>query len=151
MRHELRVSMHVPRPREQVFAFFSDASNLARITPPELGFEILSPEPLEMQSGTYIEYRLKVWGVPIYWRTLIRLWRPPHEFVDDQLAGPYAEWSHHHVFEESADGGTHIHDRVRYRLPLEPFGDAAYPLVKRELARIFAFRQSVVARIYAHA
>ena len=143
MDHELHTTLELPLPRDDVFAFFAAAANLQRITPPELRFEILTPLPLEMRRGTLLEYRLGLFGFPFGWRTRIAAWDPPHGFIDVQLEGPYSAWEHTHVFAVT-ETGTLIDDRVRYRLPLSPLGDAAHPLVRRQLARIFSYRQGAV-------
>ena len=141
--HELNTTLQLPLPIDEVFAFFAEAGNLQRITPPELHFEILMPLPLEMRRGTLLEYRLGLFGVPFGWRTRIAAWDPPHGFIDVQIEGPYAVWEHTHVFAPTATG-TLIDDHVRYRLPLSPLGDLACPLVRRQLARIFSYRQEAV-------
>jgi ligand-binding SRPBCC domain-containing protein len=143
MDHYLHTTLEVPLPVEDVFPFFAEAGNLQRITPPELGFEILTPQPVEMRRGTLLEYRLSLFGVPFHWRTEIAAWDPPHGFIDVQLSGPYAVWEHTHAF-AATETGTLIDDQVRYRLPLSPLGDVAYPLVRRQLGRIFAYRQRAV-------
>ncbi|RPI32004.1 MAG: CDP-paratose 2-epimerase [Actinomycetota bacterium] len=144
MDHLLHTTLELPLPVEDVFPFFAEAGNLQRITPPELGFEILTPQPVEMRRGTLLEYRLSLFGVPFSWRTEIAAWDPPHGFIDMQLSGPYAAWEHTHTF-APIESGTLIDDQVRYRLPLSPLGDVAYPLVRRQLARIFAYRRQAVA------
>lgn len=145
--HRLAVSLRIPLPIDRVFPFFSKAENLARITPPELGFQIKTPLPIDMREGVLIDYTIRLHGLPMRWRSLISKWNPPFEFVDEQLKGPYALWHHTHRFRPDGDDATQMDDEVLYRLPFSPLGDVALPIVKRQLARIFAYRSDVVQRL----
>lgn len=149
--HFIRTTLLIPRPRDEVFAFFGQAENLGRITPAELDFRIRTPLPIEMRPGTLIDYTIKLHGIPMPWRTLISEWEPPHHFVDEQLRGPYAVWVHRHSFTDTTEGGTLITDEVRYRLPLSPLGDLALPIVRHQLRKIFNHRQEIVHRLLAPA
>lgn len=139
----------IPRPRDEVFAFFADAGSLEAITPPWLHFRILTSLPLEMRTGALIEYRLRLHGLPIWWRTRIEAYEPPHGFVDLQLRGPYKLWHHTHEFESLA-GGTRMKDTVRYELPFGPLGTLAHRLtVHRLLRRIFDYRHETIEQRFA--
>ena len=140
-------SLTLDLPRKEVFDFFADAGNLERITPPELNFHIITPQPFEIKKGALIDYQLKVRGFPVSWQTIISLWNPPFEFVDQALRSPYKQWIHRHTFTELSENKTLIEDEVKYRLPLEPFGNPAHRFVRRELEYIFDFRQKAVAEI----
>jgi ligand-binding SRPBCC domain-containing protein len=146
--HILERTQIIRRPRAEVFDFFADAANLERITPPELNFHIITPQPIDVKKGTLIDYRLKLRGIPITWKTEITQWNPPHDFVDTALKSPYKQWIHLHTFEDGAPGETIMKDIVRYRLPLEPLGDIAHFYVRKELAYIFDYRYKVIEEIF---
>lgn len=136
----LTMTTRLPGPPESHFPFFSDAANLSRITPPELGFRILTPAPIAMGAGTLIDYRIGLWGLPMRWRTRIAWWEPPHGFADEQLSGPYKRWFHSHSFAPDGEGGTLMTDSVEFALPLEPLSLIARPLVEWQVRRIFTYR-----------
>jgi ligand-binding SRPBCC domain-containing protein len=137
----------VKRPLEEVFEFFARAENLERITPPWLSFRVLTPGPIDMGSGTLIEYRLRLHGVPLGWTSRIELWEQERRFVDQQVRGPYRLWRHLHEF-VPAGPSTCVRDRVEYALPLGWLGDRlGLPVVRRDLARIFDYRRAAVARL----
>jgi ligand-binding SRPBCC domain-containing protein len=139
----------VPRPLDEVFAFFADAANLEAITPGFLRFRILTPAPVEMRPGARIEYALSLFGVPLRWGTLITVWEPGVRFVDEQESGPYALWRHTHTFEADGDG-TFVRDVVEYAEPFGPLGRVAHALfVERALNRIFDFREAAIRRLLA--
>ncbi len=133
-------------PVRLAFEFYAQARNLAVITPPWMGFEVITPGPIEMRVGALIDYRLKLHGVPLRWRTRIDVWEPPVRFIDVQVRGPYALWEHTHTFEPDGEHAVLIGDRVRYAIPLGPLGQIAHAaFVKRDLERVFDYRERAVA------
>ena len=129
----------------QVFDFFSEAKNLEKITPPSLQFHILEVSTPTVQKGTIIDYKLKIQGVPVKWKTLIETWNPPFSFVDQALKGPYKFWYHTHTFEKLGSG-TLMKDQVRFVLPMGRVGWlAASKKVTGDVKKIFDFRRKTVA------
>ena len=129
--------MWLPRPVDEVFPFFADASNLAILTPDWLQFRILTDTPVDMAVGRKIDYRIRLRGLPLRWTSLISKWEPPSVFVDEQVRGPYRKWVHTHRF-ETDNGGTRVTDHVEYAI----WGGALVNrfMVEPDLARIFKFR-----------
>ena len=144
MPRRLETELFLPRHRDDVFPFFADAHNLEAITPPFLQFKIVTPPPIDMQEGALIDYKLKLHGLPISWKTLISAWEPPYRFVDEQVRGPYSLWRHEHLFEE-VDGGTRVIDRVDYAMVGGALIDMLF--VRRDLDRIFAYRQQRILEL----
>ena len=135
---------------ERVWDFFSDPRNLAKITPPELDFTILSALPERVHPGMMIEYRVRpLLGLAVRWLTEITHVEPGKFFVDEQRVGPYRIWHHEHHFKQLDGGRIEVTDRVTYVLPFGPLGDLIHPfLVKPQLAKIFAFREKAVNEIF---
>lgn len=138
----------IRRPPAEVFEFFSRPENLSRVTPPKLGFEILTPSPIAMKEGALIDYQIRLLGAPLRWRTLITEYDPPHRFVDQQLKGPYSFWHHTHEF-TAVPEGTLVRDTVRYALPLGALGGAvAGAWVAADLEEIFRYRRKVIDSVF---
>ena len=146
---EFRSRALLLRPPDEVFPFFADARNLEYLTPPWLRFGMLTPSPVEMRPGTLIDYRLRVRGVPLRWRSEITAWEPPYRFVDEQRRGPYRLWIHEHRFEETDYGGSLADDVVRYAVPGGWLADRL--LVRRDLERIFDYRRRVLRDLFGSA
>ena len=135
----------IKKPLTEVFDFFSDAHNLAMITPPWLHFEVLTPAPIEMVIGTRIDYRLKLRGIPIRWQSEITEWNPPYTFADEQRRGPYRLWQHTHIFDETKDGVV-VGDVVEYAV----WGDGLVNkfFVRPDIEKIFAYRTEQLDEIF---
>jgi ligand-binding SRPBCC domain-containing protein len=138
----------VARPLADVFDFFARAENLEAITPPFLHFAFLTALPIEMKVGALIDYRIRLYGVPMRWRTRIDVWEPGERFVDTQLRGPYRLWRHLHEFRALGPDATEVKDRVEYELPFGPLGRLVHAaFVRATLARIFDHRRERVAAL----
>jgi ligand-binding SRPBCC domain-containing protein len=148
--HTLERTQIVRRPLEETFRFFTDPRNLKRLTPVRLGFKFIDPPPRELHAGSTIDYQIRLYGVPIHWRTRIEFVEAPNKFVDVQEKGPYALWRHRHLFSDAGHGRTEIKDQLEYALPLWPVGEVAYYLfVARALREIFDYRETELAAIIA--
>ncbi len=144
----LRCEQLIRLPVEKVFPFFADAKNLEALTPPWLNFRVLNKTTLSMQTGTLINYKLAVHGVPLRWQSVIEDWVPNKRFVDRQVKGPYSHWHHTHTFTPHAEG-TLMTDVVEYRVPGGALGQLlAGWYVKRDLSKIFEYRRQKVEVLF---
>lgn len=139
----------VNKPIEEAFEFFSDATNLERITPSQLSFKIKSQSTEDIQEGTEFVYKLKIHGFPATWKTMITNWDPPFQFVDYQLKGPYQVWFHNHLFVPT-DSGTLLIDEVKFILPMPWISNYLVAwFIKRDVSQIFDHRFHYMKQYYA--
>ena len=143
--YQLHSSLLVPRPRSEVFEFFSKAENLSTLTPEFVKFQIKTPTPVAMHEGARIDYRITVRHIPMRWSTEIVAWDPPVRFIDRQDKGPYRRWLHEHRFTETPRG-TLCEDRVDYSV----YGGALVHalFVRRDVVRIFRYRAARLRELF---
>lgn len=144
-KYHLETQIWLPRSPDEIFSFFSDPTNLDRLTPPWLHFEMLTPKSVAMRVGTLLDYRLRLHGIPIRWQSEISVWEPPHRFIDRQTKGPYREWVHEHTFTPH-EGGTLVVDSVTYAVPggtiIQKF------VVAPDLDRVFRYRHKMLEQLF---
>ncbi|MDX1582106.1 MAG: SRPBCC family protein [Thermoanaerobaculia bacterium] len=138
----------VSAPIDEVWSFFSDPANLARITPDSMGFEIVSSPDRPIREGDRIVYQLSVARVPVRWVSRIGEVHEKEMFVDVQEEGPYALWHHRHLFRETVDGVEMIDD-VDYELPFGFIGRLGGSVfVRLQLRMIFDYREKVIREVF---
>jgi len=148
--HVLRSVQLVPVPLEECWDFFSDARNLAKITPPTLDLQVQGDLPAKVYEGMAIQYRLRpLFGIRTSWLTEITHVDPLRYFADDQRIGPYRLWHHEHFFRSMGDSEIEMRDCVHYALPFGILGDIVHAaFVRREVERIFAYRRAAIERLF---
>jgi ligand-binding SRPBCC domain-containing protein len=148
--HTLHTKQIIHATAAEAWDFFSDPRNLAKITPPDMGFIVKSELPPRIHAGMMIEYRVSpLLGIPMTWLTEITQVRDGLYFVDEQRVGPYEIWHHEHHFHDLGDGRIEMEDKVTYTLPFSPFSEVVHPfLVKPQLDKIFAFREKKVTELF---
>ncbi|MEO8275001.1 MAG: SRPBCC family protein [Thermoanaerobaculia bacterium] len=144
MSYHLRQTAIIPGDLASVFAFFENPRNLEALTPPWLGFRILSTSDDTVRRGTRIRYRLRIAGIPLSWESRITEYEPGSHFADEQILGPYKRWYHRHSF-RAVPAGVEMTDAVDYVLPLGPLGRLAHWLIVRhQLRAIFDHRTRII-------
>jgi len=144
--YNFEMEMIIPAKLDKVFSFFSAAENLQILTPPWLHFLILTPTPLKIKKGRIIDYKLRLYGWPFRWQTEITQWDPPHQFIDEQVRGPYRKWRHLHYFELRGNQ-TYMRDLVTYEIPV--FSNFVNKLfVRKNVEHIFNYRRKRINEIF---
>ncbi|HEX7704873.1 MAG TPA: SRPBCC family protein [Thermoanaerobaculia bacterium] len=150
-RNRFEATTRITSPLENVFEFFSDPANLGRITPPSMRFRIIEAPARRLQEGDRIDYSIRVFGLPMRWRTRIVMWREGEAFADLQERGPYRLWIHTHTFHRDGEGVL-MRDVVEYELPLGWVGRLfGGRLVARQIEGIFSYRAEAIERVFGAA
>ena len=145
--HSFERTQILPTDLETAWSFFSNPRNLPKITPPWLGFSVISSLPERMHAGMIARYRVRPLPLTtVTWITEITHVAEPHFFVDEQRFGPYRFWHHQHLFRVTP-GGIEMRDLVSYILPFGAAGNLAAPFVALRLREIFDFRRDTLEQM----
>jgi ligand-binding SRPBCC domain-containing protein len=145
--HLLERRFWVRCPRPEVFEFLADPRNLPLVSPPPTRLVWLAPPPRLLSAGAVLDFSVRMLGVPVRWRVMIREFDRPHRFIDVQLRGPFTRWEHRHRFVEGTEPrdercGTWVEDRLVYQMPLGWLGDVAHALAaRRRITALFDYRE----------
>ena len=138
----------LPISKVEAWEFLSDPKNLATITPEHMGFHILSGAEKSMFPGQIIQYKVTPFpGFSTRWVTEITHVSDGEYFVDEQRFGPYALWHHKH-FLKTIPGGVAMEDIIDIKLPFGLLGRLAYPMIKKQLTKIFAYRERRLIELF---
>lgn len=149
----------VTYPAEAVFAFFTNPENLPALMPKWQNARLeqvvtvppprVSPPPTMAGSGSRITLSFRPFpGVPyrVRWESEITEFVLNSHFVDRQVKGPFAFWSHTHRIRGVDRAGiniTVIIDQVEYEPPMGFIGSIANALfLRKQLERTFEYRKA---------
>jgi ligand-binding SRPBCC domain-containing protein len=150
--YQLQKKQLLPSTIDNVWEFISTPANLKEITPPYMGFDIVSKNlPPKMYTGMIIVYKVKPFpGIPVTWVTEITHLVERSFFIDVQRVGPYAFWHHQHIIEQHNEGVL-MTDIISYKPPLGFFGNIANSFfIGKQLDAIFAYREKVLQKVFGH-
>ena len=147
--YQLHASQPLPISTDKAWGFLSNPVNLSVITPPHMGFKILSGADRPMFPGQIIQYIVSPFPtVNTRWVTEITHVKEGEYFVDEQRFGPYALWHHKHFIKE-IEGGVEMEDLIDYKIPFGILGQIMQPiLVKRQLNQIFQYREAKLEALF---
>ncbi len=141
----------IPGKITVIWDFFSKPGNLDRITPPDMGFEIVTDlGNSEMYPGLLIQYQIQPFPwFSTQWLTEITSMIKHKHFVDEQKMGPFAFWHHHHGFSTTPKGVLMV-DTLHYAIPYGVLGSMVNRLIVADrIERIFAYRKATIESLFS--
>jgi ligand-binding SRPBCC domain-containing protein len=144
----IRSRAWVAAPVDEVFAFFDDPANLARLMPPPVRIRLVSVEPSPPRPGTILEFRYGLGPVQSSWTVRIRERAVNERIVDETLSGPMRRFHHTHEFRAARRGGTWVEDRIDFHVgPDGPIGVVADAVAGVLMRATFIWRHVMQRRV----
>lgn len=148
--YQLRKEQKLNITIKEAWEFISNPANLQKITPPYMGFKIVTENlPEKIYPGLIIHYKVSpLLKIKTDWVTEITHVKENEYFVDEQREGPYKLWHHEHLLEE-INSKVVMKDIITYKPPFGLLGAAANSLIiKKQLNDIFTFRENALETIF---
>jgi uncharacterized protein (TIGR01777 family) len=141
-------SAWLPHSKEKIMTFFSDLKNSLLMFPKEMKMSLYNTPDTRISRDSVFEYDYKVFGISQKWQGQIKVWDPPHKFVDTLIRGPFSFWEHTHSFESLA-GGTLVKDQIHYKMPLGFLGRiGGLKIAQKQLNDLFAYRKKIIHQLF---
>lgn len=133
-----RISQELPISIKEAWSFFTNPSNLLKITPPELALTITSTPTINIHAGQIISYKINILPfISSKWVSEITHVELNNYFIDEQRIGPYRLWHHEHYFFQ-LEKSVIVTDNVFYMLPA--ITPDFFKIIRAQLNNIFLFR-----------
>lgn len=133
-----RHAFRVRAPRDEVAAFHTAALSLKAITPPLMPIQ-LHQAPEHLADGDEMRFTLWLGPLPVRWLARVEQ-VSPEGFVDRQVDGPFAAWTHRHRFLAVDEANTDVVDEVEARLKAHLLWGAVGLTMWLGLPLLFAYR-----------
>jgi ligand-binding SRPBCC domain-containing protein len=133
-----RHTFRVRAPLADVVDFHGRATSLSAVTPPLIPMR-LHHAPERLGEGDEMAFTMWMGPLPVRWAARIED-VSPSGFVDHQVRGPFAVWSHRHSFVSEDGGMTTVVDEVTAQLKRHPFWGAVGLGMWLGLPLLFAYR-----------
>src|SRR5205823_13726845 len=109
------ITTDLPRPVEDVFAFFRQPANLVQLAPPELNLELLAA-PAELALGARLTWKGRRMGISQQLVNEVTAFEENVLMVQEQRQGPFRRWVVTQHFERIADG-TRLRETIEFEPP----------------------------------
>ncbi len=137
----------IAAPPSTVFAFHETSGALSLLTPPWEKIEVVEGGGT-LQPGSRVVLKTKFGPLSLRWVAEHTEYEQGRLFADRQVSGPFAEWSHRHLFLDDGAGGCLMRDEVEYEPPLGLLGRMlGADLIRKKLRDLFDYRHEAVRRI----
>jgi hypothetical protein len=141
----LERATRLPFSADTVFAWHERTGAFERLTPPWEHAEVVERSGGLADGGRAV---IRV-GAPVALRWVARHteYEAGRQFVDEQVAGPFARWRHLHRFDPDGPSACVMTDRIDYSPPLGAVGAAGDPwLIRPRLERMLGYRHELLRR-----
>lgn len=142
---------HIQAPVETVFKWHARPGALERLSPPWDPIVVIDRQG-GIQKGGKTVLKMKAGPIPYQWEAEHFEYIENQLFQDRQLRGPFASWTHSHIFEPDGQSACFLEDRIEYALPFQPFGHfVGRRMIPKQLERIFTYRhETTIKDIQTH-
>ena len=135
----------VAAPSSDVYEWHVRPGAFERLTPPWSPVRVVGRSGRAPEPGARVILRVPFGPFAMRWVAEHGPCSAGRSFIDRQSSGPFAAWEHRHRFEPGSNHTSTLVDEVRYALPGGWSTAPLRPFARREIERLFTYRQRVTA------